>query len=378
MMHRSRFKSSDRAMYNKQPHSRSKSNANESPLNCVIGACILLTCCCLSFTIYGVLQIRSSIPSRGHTTQYISEINEGGDFCFAPNSMWYKLKNSKTISAKDGLWMGGTDPKLIIMYEDTKNNEQIKSIWKPQLPISEKHRASAQNEVLYFHIDCLLQIKKTPPAITTPITFTLLQSSITKNSEQIYISERNATWDDWKKTNFVVGTSQYFYPKVTTINPLTQSFVRFFKNLGIYEYIYSFLGASSATVREISQRDMLDFICGNWDRAHNQFYIYDSFRNSGEIIFLDHNHLRLNKQGRDPFSLSLCKFWKSSVDRLQFLVDKNLTQLALDSLHKYEEYYIYDDDLDVPIRFLQTRAETFLNHVDNCISEYGEDYVFTL
>ena len=341
---------------------------------------ILFIVLCLSYSSYFLLEIRDKIPSRNQTKPPQLFINEGEYKCFGKDSMWFSLQHSTAHIEEDALYMGGTDPKHIIVHNSSFiapiwNTNQLRAMWKPQLPIFGRHKASAQNEVLFFHLDCVLNLRRTPPATIFPLDPEELERSLTDSSIALY-TERNTSWEHWKLEGNAWGTSQIFWPKVKTENPVAHLGSKILKTVGLYNLVASILGSNGITEREFSQKDMIDFIAGNWDRGHNQFFVFDSLRESNEIIYLDHNHLRTNKEGPNPFTLTSCKYYKDNVLRLQQLTSNNLTKIVQDSIIEHEPHFVWDSNIIAPVEFLQKRALIFLEHVNDCVTEYGEKYVF--
>ena len=323
----------------------------------------------------------ASIPAKGYHTRTSLEVNPGGSKCFDGSSWHYKLRRLQVSKVKDALELGGTDPKSLIFTDQYPND---KFIWKPQLPISKGHFASAQNEVFVFHVDCLLELKRTPPATLYQLDFNRLQLSLGSSSKSIYEERAADLWDSWRNQAYIEGTVQYFWEGVHHIDRKTEVFLKILSRrtgivgIKIKNFLFYLFGGTSTGIREYSQRDMLDYITGNWDRSHNQFYTHDHTRGTAEIIYLDHNHLSTNKKCKEVFQLVYCKFWESSIDRLRDQVQNgNLTTTVTNSLNKYEPEFRTDHPkLIAPLKCLQARAEKFLEYVDKCVEKHGYAYVF--
>lgn len=329
-----------------------------------------------SFLIYSIHKARQAIPSIDHTTRPNLRINEGGKACFDRNSLWFQLKNGEVSHIEDALWLGGTDPKFLLTID--KQHTKMKGIWKPQLPTVNKHYAMAQNEVIYFHLDCMLNLGRTPPAAVYPLDYQTFKQSLIDRTKLIFY-ERDAPWNIWKSTKLVHGAVQVMWSGVNHVNVFGEHVIKFLQNITKYFgasrelYVY-LLGGNSVSIRELSSRDLIDYIIGNWDRNHNQFFVYDAKRGNTELIYLDHNHFKLSS--KEPFKLRFCKFWKSDVDNLRKLVDGDIKQTLLSSLRDYEPDFKFVDDQMKPIAYLHDRSMQFLEHVENCINQYGYNYVF--
>ena len=143
--------------------------------------------------------------------------------------------------------------------------------------------------------------------------------------------------------------------------------------------IESILGATDVTTREYAQRDMVDFVLGNWDRLHNQFYVEEP-NDRGEmvtkLIYLDHNHLKISYV-LSAFKLTHCKFWYSTVERLKDLHQKGIYYALNESLEREELKEVsLMGGLQAPLLYANRRAFIFLNHVDKCVEEHGFESVF--
>jgi len=325
-----------------------------------------------------------SVPSRHHYDRPQLKINEGGEQCFAPGSAWFKLKHSDVTKVKDALSLGGTDPKFVLTNSyspDFREFDEFRSMWKPQLPVGNHHFALAQNEVIVFHLDCLLHLTRTPAATVFPILLEDLEHAMSDKSFDV-LQERRADWKYWKESGTVHGAAQVFWPHVSHVNVFGEGVLilvnKLIKARWISEETFvRFVGGTSASVRELATRDMLDFISGNWDRSHNQFHIYDKERRTTELIYLDHNHLKTS-EGR-TFRLRYCRFWREHIRRLRAMMAKGgLTALIRRSIRKYEEDFTFPYKQDEPLRNLDVRAAMFLVHVDRCVQDHGEAYVFDL
>merc|ERR1711976_609061 len=96
-----------------------------------------------------------------------------------------------------------------------------------------------------------------------------------------------------------------------------------------------------------------------------------------ELIYLDHNHLK--RTGKNPFRLTMCKFWQEDILRLQSLVDvekKTFEQAVLNSLSTYEPEFTWYAYQNKPVKYLDKRGQAVLDHVKDCITKHGAKYVF--
>ena len=284
---------------------------------------------------------------------------------------------------EDALLLGGTDPKSLLR---SKLLPDHRFIWKPQLPIQGKHYASAQNEVLIYHLDCLLGLKRTPAAAIYDIEFNHLRDSLGRLSRKRY-EERSSDstfWDHWMNQGYVRGTAQFFWEDSNHLDIFTEYYIKYttkftqkYLGFSFKFFLFHLFGGTSTGIREYSQRDMLDYISGNWDRSHNQFYTHD-VAGSSELIYLDHNHLSTNRGCKEIFLLQHCKFWEDSVEKLRSFVEKgNLTSSLLKTINTYDpEMRFNNEKIAAPLNCLQRRSELFLSFVAKCVAKHGYDYVF--
>jgi len=336
----------------------------------------------VSFGLFFWAQFLISVPSRYQTQPPVFDINEGREQCFAANSSWARLKQSKVKEIHDAFHLGGTDPKNILLQQNSDGDE-FKSLWKPYLPRIGKHKANVLHEILVFHVDCLLGLKRTPPAAMLSLDPTPLTKSLSIVSKELY-EERISkdVWDLWFNEGTVQGVTQKFVEDLHHIDWFGEKMIKILKKISFpfnaWDWAHYFIGGGSATIREYSQKDMLDFICGNWDRMHNQFTMFFPERQSYELVYLDHNHLKNTKE--NAFDLKYCKFWRDSIDNLlKVAYSEDGTLIMATSIRYSLKYAEPDFDYGVkypPLLFMNYRVRKFLTHVESCVEKYGESYVF--
>ena len=322
------------------------------------------------------MEARYSIPSRYETERPKVFMNEGGERCFGYDSLWFKLKHGQVTNMKDALWLGGTDPKYIVDVKDA-DGSNMKTIWKPQLPVGKGFHAMAQNEIIVFHVDCILNLRRTPPASLFFLETEEFQKEMTPSTDTL-LTARGADWNTWNSKGLIHGVAQVMWGKVRNINVFGQSILKFGRTISNYlgipkEYFLYILGANTVSIRELSTRDLLDYVTGNWDRHHNEFVI-PSKKGGTELIYLDHNHLKRNRKA--PFKLQYCKFWKNDIKTLKKIQRDGLQDLLLKSLRKYEPGFRMFEKQDRVFRHLDIRVDEFLEHVKQCESKYGLKYVY--
>eukprot|EP01095_Lingulamoeba_sp_RSL-Kostka_P008372 TRINITY_DN2781_c0_g1_i1.p1 TRINITY_DN2781_c0_g1~~TRINITY_DN2781_c0_g1_i1.p1 ORF type:complete len:460 (-),score=55.86 TRINITY_DN2781_c0_g1_i1:192-1571(-) len=417
---------------------------------------IMMVICC-----YYLIVWNNNLPSKNYKERPNVYFNEGNGYCFDNRSIWYQLRYQKKeiIDIKDAIEKGGASPKSILTFKETlidnedyyrshidpMNNKIVtdglflsktssslfnQAIFKPQITNYKDHLSSSFNEVIAFHFDCLINLRKTPPSTGYFIDLNMLYKSLSVKSKKKY-KERGVKWDNFKTTSQMPGMLQLYYPNVVDqnifvqwINKHLRMFFKWFHLSKQVNYVlYNYL-LSDVTIREYSQRDILDYILGNYDRNHNEFFVVDDkaeeedskYKNEKHLILLDHNNLKRDIFGDKPFELSICKYYFEDVYRLisysnhyipyfvllpeyfdkvtelnlesQYQLyynlnydnSKNLKASLLDSLRSYELDSLFSlgthGDLFNVFKFLNKRLDEFLIHIDRCVVDYGFHYVF--
>ena len=321
--------------------------------------------------------MRENEPSSSTNKPPTFYFNEGGKKCFSNTSIWQELKNSQenVNSIEDFFQMGGATAKSLLSFD----NLEYKAIWKPQLKEGGGHKDSSFFEVVYFHLDCLLNLRKTPPAVSFSVQFSPLYYSLSEASINFY-EDRKTDWQNLRKNNIVPGVAQFFVNNLKHENVLVEKFgkkIRRFFNyfFGIGNFI---TGRNDFALREYSQRDMIDYIAGNWDRGHNRFYTIDPITHDTVLVYIDHNHFKLDKK-QTPFSLEKinCKFWYHDIFRIKKLLKIGIENLLRKSLKKEELIELgLDGRFDNPLKRIDHRANDFLEYVDHCVDQFGFEDVF--
>ena len=324
--------------------------------------------------LYTLLSMRKNEPTSSTNLPSTLYFNEGGEKCFANDSIWQQIKNSqKNVKKIDDIFQfGGATPKSLLSL----NNTNYQVIWKPQLPNIETHKDSSFFEVVYFHLDCLLELRRTPPAVSFNLSSTELISSLSSQSKLKY-EDRQIDWIEWRENIQVAGVAQYYIQNLRHLNVFVEKFGGYIRKILNFFHLGGLLvGETEFSIREYSQRDMIDYITANWDRVHNRFFTIDPITKDTVLVYLDHNHLRLNLEER-PFNLKYCKFWYENIEKLKKLKEIGLENVMRKSLEREELKEIgLMDRFDNPVKCLDKRSDEFLEHVNQCIEKFGFEDVF--
>lgn len=321
--------------------------------------------------LYTTYSLRISIPNepKPGTTQTLF-YNEGGENCFAYNSTWNKLqyKEKHVQNIHDIFELGGATIKVKLEFDDGKE-----AIWKPQLRKSKGHVDSAFFEVIYFHLDCLLGLRRTPPAASFILETERFRDSLVGQSVVLL---RERMWYLNMQNGYTPGVAQDFIYGMYHLNLLVEKFGQYIIRLFDFFHITRLvLGISDYSLREYSQREMIDYLLANWDISHNQFYAIDPVAGNTVLVYLDHNHLRLTK--KRAFGLKICKFWYHNVERLISLMNDNLELTLRQSLQRERIFeFGTEGKFEKPLKNINKRAKEYMDHVSGCIETYGFEYVF--
>jgi len=325
----------------------------------------------VTFVLYSLLLIIPSIPSRWATGPGSFAVNEGGRMCFAPNSTWLALRSQPVVSIEDAVSLGGMSVKSRLTFGDG----QLQSIWKPQLKIRPGRRSSPFNAVIAFHLDCLMGFQRTVPAASLALDWQAFHASVSEVAQARLVG--STSLKRWEKSGHIFGVAQQFYRPAVHMNFLVFGTTQTLQFLGIEETVERWLGASDFTARERGQRDMFDFLLGNWDRSHNRFYAVDPATGRSSYVFLDNDNFLLSTTAKTALSDGLqCRFFREDVQRLAELTSRGLSRLVEQSLEQEDLFPAgLSGKRKSPVKFLDLRASYFLDHVARCIDDFGEHAV---
>lgn len=325
-----------------------------------------------TFLLFSLAHIVPSVPARGATGRTTFAVNPGGSQCFAIDSDWAALRRTPVTLIEDAVSLGGMSTKSMLSHG---SNGSLRSIWKPQLKIKPGSRSSPFNAVILFHLDCLLGLQRSIPAASLALDWVDLQASLSDVAQERMAGRGN--WKRWKSTGQVFGAAQLFYEPAVHMNFIVTAVSGALSFLGLEDSFEKVLGASDCTARERGQRDMVDFLLGNWDRAHNRFYAVDPSTGRSSYVFLDYDNLLLSTTAKTAMREKLqCRFFRRDVQRLAELTNRGLARLLEDSLEREDLFPAgLSGKRKSPVRFLDLRASYFLDHVSRCIEDFGEKFV---
>lgn len=322
--------------------------------------------------LFSLSHIVPSIPARGATGPTTFAVNPGGSMCFSNDSDWAALRRSPVSLIEDAVSLGGMSAKSMLTHG---TDGSLRSIWKPQLKIKAGSRSSPFNAVILFHLDCLLGLQRAIPAVSMAVDWKGLQDSLSEVAQERMVGRGN--WKRWRSTGQVFGAAQLYYEPAVHMNFIVTATSGALSYLGLEESVERLLGAGDYTARERGQRDMVDFLLGNWDRAHNRFYAVDPTTGRSSYVFLDYDNLMLSTTAKTAMRDKLkCQYFRRDVQRLAELTNRGLARLVEDSLEREDHFPAgLSGKRKSPVRFLDLRAAYFLDHVARCIEDYGERFV---
>ncbi|KAL6048466.1 hypothetical protein QOT17_021020 [Balamuthia mandrillaris] len=278
------------------------------------------------FCSYSASSYFSSIPSR--RTRAPVYFNEGGEQCFSNTSVWYRIANAPIVHVEDGNYLGGATPKFLLHMgtlapqahasSHHPNETPFRALYKPQFRrlagLTKDFKEKAINEVLAFHVDCAMGFRKTPPVTLKAVEASLIREASTPKTKSML----KARGLQLQEEGSLPGVAQFMAEGIVHYSP-PQIYL---SNWLVYLCRHVFpLGAceSTTSLREYGDRDVFDFIIGNWDRPNNQFYTIEPISRETSLVFLDHNHLRSSEPAWSfrESSISQCKFFKKTYEMLK-------------------------------------------------------------
>ena len=337
--------------------------------------------------------------------------NEGREV-FELDSIWSRMhSNGFNVMKGDDLF-GGSTAKIVLNFTKDEFEFDLQGIWKPYF--NERNTTQSRiewnpNELIAFHLDLYLGLGKTPTTIYLPIPKHLLCSHLFHHSETsnrflhrgINCSDPNLPSSIPGFCQIIISPSQYVVYR-SILSPEVESLL---STLLTTKW-------SLNTCREYNQRMLFDFLLGNADRENNRFYVKkqitipttptttpttiattiaativkwsDVIRShlwskETSYVYLDHNIVMKNSS-KVPFCLDArvggvcnCKFRRQTI---QTIKQGELGEIAKKSVEDKE--YWRSNEKEERERWIEMtkRAQLLLEFVEDCINDFGEDFVF--
>lgn len=322
-----------------------------------------------------------SRPGR-HPEQHFGGINEGGEQCFSNRSVWWMLREEEVARISDAWTMGGLHAKSKVEFSGVT----WKGLWKPQLKLGHGHLSSSFNEVIAFHLDCLLQLRRVPPTASRSLDVDAVTNSLSWVT-RIRFWMRDAEWEQWKADGVIPGVSQQI---LNDVNHKFVTIVRFEERVrslcrsGWLPFDLSLCSLGAFEEKELAHRAVFDFILGCYDRDENQFYTRDRITGAVHLLHIDNNHMHVKKPSASEQSkkLAYCRYERSFVERLRSMRGgeydpKSMASRLYESLKREPLMAVgLSGKLRNIIHNIPLRLEMVLEHIDRCEELFGVDYVY--
>jgi hypothetical protein len=172
------------------------------------------------------------------------------------------------------------------------------------------------NEVLAFHLDCLLGLGKTPTTLGMDIHLSreqvllLSKQTLSMMRERGWKGDGDENGEEHSNGSVVLsGVAQIWIDGVRKRPTGISEFERYFQSLCTYMESIGVLSLCGTpfSLAILNQRLFFDFIQGNWDRPNNHFFFQEerlgeeeegadseNVRGTGfsrSLVYIDHNHV---------------------------------------------------------------------------------------
>mmetsp|Transcript_19514 Transcript_19514/g.45612 ORF Transcript_19514/g.45612 Transcript_19514/m.45612 type:complete len:489 (-) Transcript_19514:1119-2585(-) len=289
-----------------------------------------------------------------------------------------KQINDSALQVHLGSELSGCDPKFIL--QDSNGNK--KYLFKPN-----KDPHKVWNELLAYWINDIGGFRRVPTVWPFELDPILQKEALNSNeggfaTQKLPFVKCNFDLDEMDQwinhDQWLVGTLQLM---VHGVSKRSKAVNRLRSVIGKWSDRRPKLTAFQQ--REINTRSFFDFIIGNYDRYNNDF-IQTEEHSSGDkvLVYIDQGSFVTSAEvGRTIFPLNeYCRFYWRPVRKIRELPSlKDAVLERVENNNKTQKWAAkhYIGVLDHPtVQYMDERVVRALQVVDDCVTEYGHEYVF--
>ena len=279
---------------------------------------------------------------------------------------------SESLDFRLGSELSGCTPKFVLSFGENKY------LYKPN-----EHKIQVWNELVAFLVNKFGAFDRIPPVHPYELPFEEVKQAVEDSHAVASLPFVKCDFDlpgmsRWIKTSKrnLIGTLQLMVKGVWKRSKTTQ---RARARIGKW----TDKRPSVLAQREISTRTLFDFLIGNYDRYNNGFV---QNRPNGDRILV---YIDQGTQSNQTYVYSksfkmtdYCRFYWKPIQALRIHAH-NLTETIVQELESNEMTRRWNEEglIDIlahpTVKNLQDRVTAALKAVDECLDQYGHDYVFT-
>jgi hypothetical protein len=296
-----------------------------------------------------------------------------------PELLHYQESNlSQSVDFHLAGELSGCTPKFELMFGENKY------LFKPS-----EHKVQVWNELVAFLINKYGGFGRVPPVHPFELPFTQVKQSVEDTHAVASLPFVKCDFDlpgiqRWLRTSDgnIIGTLQLMVPGVWKRSKTTQR-----SRCKIGKWTDQPL--SVLAQREINTRTLFDILIGNYDRYNNDFIQFQPDKKQKKeedriLVYIDQgSQAPRSLVYSESFPMQqYCRFYWKPIQALRTYAT-NLTNVITTELVSNEMTRQWNDEglIDIEthpsIRYLQDRVTAVLGAVDQCLEEYGHEYVFT-